>query len=191
VTRRLTLFPPARDAAVTFRCTSCGNCCRDLRVAVTHRDVSRLMQATSEPSDALVEWLAPHEVDMRREPDPFVELDVGPRLLVLVQRAGACRFLSAELCCGVYEARPYDCRLYPFDVDATGVSFLSLTECEHETDALESVNALEHEENQRSRELAEYRELVARWNRLARHRRRFRHRARRATEFLSFVGRSS
>jgi Fe-S-cluster containining protein len=159
-----------------------------LRVAVTHRDLLRLMRATGEPSEALAEWLAPNEVDLSREPEPFVELDVGPRLLVLVQRAGACRFLSNDLRCSVYEARPSDCRLYPFDVDATGVSLLNLTECEHETDASHSVNALEHEENQRSRELAEYRELVGRWNRLARHRRRLQHRARGATEFLSFSG---
>ena len=130
---------------------------------------------------------------MSGDAGPFVELDVGRRLLVLAQREGACRFLDPALRCGVYAARPQDCRVFPFDVQrseegARQVQLLNLTRCDYAEEGAESVERLEREMDERDRELAEYRELTARWNRLARHRRRLKHRARSGSEFFAFVG---
>lgn len=91
-----------------FSCSSCGRCCRELRVPLTLADAQRL------PTSALA-WLGPEDVDMTGEPESFVLLPEGRRLLVLAQRDGACTFLSDDKC-GVYARRPSACRLYPFDV---------------------------------------------------------------------------
>ena len=102
---------------LAFRCTGCGNCCRNLRVALTAADLSRLSAATGQPATALVEWLAPEAVDMTGEPSSFVELGEGRRLMVLAQQAGACVLLGPDDRCRAYDARPLDCRAFPFDFE--------------------------------------------------------------------------
>jgi Fe-S-cluster containining protein len=179
-----------------FRCTSCGNCCRELRVALTHHDLARLQTATGEAAENLVDWLAPDEVDMTGEPASFVELREGRRLMVLGKRNGACRFLDETLRCQVYGARPSDCRLYPFAIEARAdaltakLALLELVPCENGHDGAENAEQLGAADLERWAELEAYQVLVARWNRLARHRQRLGHRARGGREFLEFLGRS-
>ncbi len=68
---------------LTFVVTGCGNCCKSLRVAVTCFDVARLAASTAVLPRELVTWIAPDHVDMTGEPESFVELSEGRRLLVL------------------------------------------------------------------------------------------------------------
>ncbi len=187
-----------------FRCTGCGNCCKSLRVPVTHSDVARLSQALCRSAHSLVDWLRPDEVDMTNEPGAWVELGIGRRLMVLAHAGGGCHLLDAENRCSAYTARPADCRLFPFDVErdehgrAVKLGRLHLDGCGDElastslpiTDASKSEDPDELFERDRARwgELAEYQAVVANWNRLVRHRRRFRRRAGNAGEFLAFVG---
>jgi Fe-S-cluster containining protein len=179
-----------------FRCTGCGSCCRTLRAAVTHHDVQRLAAATGTPAREFVAWLAPDEVDMTGEPETFVELAAGRRLMVLAQRAGesACTFLGTNDLCRVHAARPRDCELFPFDaeLDETGrlvrLPLLPTTACEGDFEGANDAHALALAHARRERELAEYRAHVATWNRLAARRRRFRHAVGGAADFLTFVG---
>jgi Fe-S-cluster containining protein len=186
---------------LAFRCTGCGNCCKTLRVAATRHDVGRLVRATAEPCASLVDWLGPDAVDMAGEPESFVELPVGRRLMVLAQRADgtACRWLDSADRCSVYAARPQDCRMYPFHLERLSesvhpgtlrvrLSLLSLTDCDYERDGHAEVRRLLREDGERSRELAEYQQVVARWNRLQRHRRRLRRPLGSAAEFFAFCG---
>jgi Fe-S-cluster containining protein len=175
-----------------FRCTGCGNCCRALRVAVTASDVARLMAATGKAPTELVEWLAPSAVDMTGEPDSFVELSQGRRLMVLAQTDGACRLLDASDRCTVYAARPLDCQAFPFDFEpsrptALRLQLLPLSGCDHAQDGQQDRAALEAVDAQRWRELSTYQQQVGVWNRLARHRRRLGHRVGSAAEFLAFA----
>ncbi len=189
---------PSRAALpnLGFRCTGCGSCCRTLRAAVTHHDVSRLTAATGLPARDFVAWLAPDEVDMTGEPDAFVELAAGRRLMVLAQRAGgaACTFLGADELCRVHAARPRDCELWPFDPEldeAGGLARLPLlptTACEADFEGANDAHELARAHARRERELAEYRARVATWNRFAARRRRFRHPVGDAAAFLAFVG---
>lgn len=182
----------ANEAAVlTFRCTSCGACCRQLRVALTAHDVLRLAEATGLPVAELVEWLSPDAVDMEGEPQAFVELDVGRRLLVLAQSGDACRLLGPDERCQAYAARPRDCRMFPFDVakpDSVGqrrLALLPLTDCAYERDGNQQREQLLAEEAARSQELADYQAFVASWNRRAWHRRRLHRGSGPAEQFLS------
>lgn len=178
---------------LVFRCTGCGACCKTLRVAVTHVDLARLHAATGTPVTELVAWLTPDDVDMTGEPETFVELNVGRRLMVLAQRDGACVLLDTDNRCGAYAARPRDCELFPFapDLDATGaierLELLPFLACEAAWDGKTEAGALAAAHARRERELAEYRARVATWNQLARRRRRFRHAVGDGTAFLAFL----
>jgi len=175
---------------LAFRCTSCGNCCRALRVAVTGRDVARLASATARPWSELVEWLAPDEVDMRGEPQSFVELREGRRLMVLAQRGGACVLLGPDELCQAYAARPRDCRAYPFDFEPANdgrrrLTLLPLDGCEYAEDGHNDEAALAEQDAERWRELALYQASVAAWNRKVWHRRRLHKRVFDAEDFLA------
>ncbi|HYJ09642.1 MAG TPA: YkgJ family cysteine cluster protein [Polyangiaceae bacterium] len=179
---------------LSFRCTGCGNCCRNLRVAVTAADVARLSTATGKSPAALVEWLAPEAVDMTGEPSSFVEFGQGRRLMVLAQQAGACALLAADDRCSAYDARPLDCRAFPFDFDdadaATGRRRLRLLPhagCDHAQDGKQDATALAALDALRWRELGDYQVRVHSWNRLARQRRRLGHRLGSVEAFLGYA----
>jgi Fe-S-cluster containining protein len=182
-----------------FRCTACGNCCRDLRAAVTALDVARLAAATGLAPSALVDWLAPDAVDMTGEPESFVELGEGRRLMVLRQRDGACMQLGSDNRCGAYAARPRDCRAFPFDFSAPAASpdaprrlallplpSVPLGRCDYAVDGANDEAALELEDQARWAELRDYQALVARWNRRAWHRRRLHRSGGDAAQFLAY-----
>lgn len=181
--------------ALAFRCTACGNCCRNLRVAVTGLDVARLAAATGSAPSALVTWLAPDAVDMTGEPESFVELAEGRRLLVLAQRAGSCQLLGTDNRCAAYAARPRDCRAFPFDFETvpTGphevrrLALLPLHDCEYASDGHNDERELDVADRARWSELRDYQALVARWNRRAWHRRRLHQSVGHAAEFLAIA----
>jgi Fe-S-cluster containining protein len=50
-----------------FGCNGCGDCCRTLGVALTHRDLVRLTSVIREPVETLVDWLPPEVVDLDAE----------------------------------------------------------------------------------------------------------------------------
>jgi Fe-S-cluster containining protein len=176
-----------------FRCTGCGECCRKLRAAVTDRDLERLVRFTQKSAEALIEWLAPDGVDMTGEPESFVELAEGRRLMALKQCAGACVFLGDDGRCSVHAARPADCRLYPFDVTdaerSREIRLLPLADwCARAMDGDNPRAEVLSDDRSRWSELAAYQARLATWNRLARHRKRLGHRPRTAREFLEFLG---
>lgn len=176
-----------------FACNGCGDCCRRLRVALTHRDLERLTRALRVPAASLVAWLAPDAVDPSEAPSDFALLPEGPRLMVLAQDSGACRLLDGDARCAAYDARPLDCRLYPFVIGrdarrrAARLSLFDEAGCGERHEQAESFAALDRVDAERFAELEEYRTLVERWNRFARHRERLRHRALSEPEFLAFL----
>jgi Fe-S-cluster containining protein len=153
-----------------------------------------LARATGSAPDQLVEWLAPDAVDMSGEPQSFVELSSGRRLMVLAQRGGGCSLLAADDSCLAYSARPRDCQAYPFDVersaDASGkrrLSLLPLRDCRYAEDGVGDRASLESTDDARFRELVSYQHLVARWNRQAFHRRRLGKAVGAGSAFLAFA----
>lgn len=156
--------------------------------------MARLAAATGAAPAALVTWLAPDAVDMTGEPESFVELSEGRRLMVLRQHDGACELLGADNRCRAYAARPQDCRAFPFDFDEPShrpgprhLTLLPLDGCEYALDGHNDAAMLDAQDRARWSELRDYQALVARWNRRARHRRRLHHPIGPATDFLSFA----
>lgn len=165
-----------------FDCTACGHCCHDFRVPVTDADVRRLATAVaaSETLDGILEWLAPQQVDMTGEPETFVILPEGRRLLVLRHHDGACALLRGKLC-SVHPARPRSCQLYPWDVTLGrrgGVRRLQLLHeyppCEATFDGYVAPQRLAEQKRWERSEIADYVRLVTAWNRAQERRRRLR-----------------
>ena len=107
---------------VRFRCHSCGHCCRDLAVLPTPFDVQRITLHTGRNPLKFLEFLTPEEVEEVEEDDP-TWLDVnGQRYMMALYRDEdtGCTFLEQDTyLCGIYEARPILCRLYPFKIEET------------------------------------------------------------------------
>ena len=179
-----------------FRCTGCGHCCRDLRVPLTHADVRRLVDATGRPASQIVAWLPTSEVDLTGEPGSLVLLDHpgGHALMALAQEGGACTFLAADERCGVYSARPGNCRLYPFSASfgrRGGIRRLRLlagTDCDYARDGHNDVHELRAADELRWAEHRSYLAQISRWNRAQRHRALLGRRLHGAREFLAYLG---
>lgn len=186
--------------ALAFRCTGCGNCCRDLHVALTGADLLRLVAATGRPGADLVAFLAPDDVDMSGEPDGFVELREGRRLMVLRRENDACHLLGADQRCTAYDARPRDCAAFPFEIeapapDAAGalapqvrrLELLRPERCEAAFDGQNDPRTVAATDALREEELRAYRGQVATYNRQVARRRRFGHSIRDAQGFVDFL----
>jgi Fe-S-cluster containining protein len=180
-----------------LRCANCPACCRTVRVPLTHYDVSRLVAATSFDVEQIVEWLKPDDIDMSGEPESFVELNDGRRLLVLRHNVGACLFLSPKGCCAFYNARPATCAAYPFSIERKeGISQLTLLSdapCSQDS-AIERIRESEERAaawcaaGRVEEELRDYLKKVAQWNRQQHRRKLARRLPRNAFAYFEFLG---
>ena len=179
-----------------FRCTGCGNCCRDLRVPLTVADLRRLVAASLLPAAQLVDWLPTHAVDLTGEPGSLVVLDATRALSVmtLAQRERACIFLGADQRCSVYTARPGNCRVFPFAASfgrRGGVRRLRLlqgTDCAHERDGHNDPHALREADALRWTEHRHTLEQIRLWNRAQRRRTLLGRPLHGAQQFFDFLG---
>jgi Fe-S-cluster containining protein len=175
-----------------FRCTECGECCRRHRVPVTDSDLLRLTRATGKRAPEFVEWLAPANVDMTGEPECFVELRQGRRLLVLAMRDGACQFFDGR--CKVYSARPASCRTFPLEATlgtsdrVVHLHMLPDAACTGAFDGSPDEPGIAARHRIRTEELAHYAERVAVWNKRQRLRRMLGRLAERDVAFFRFLG---
>jgi Fe-S-cluster containining protein len=94
-------LPSFAARGLRFECTRCGGCCRG--------------RGSVEVSDSEIEQLAGHlglpADDFRRD---YTRPIRKGRLRLENQRNRDCVFFSADRGCTVYEARPDQCRSYPF-----------------------------------------------------------------------------
>jgi Fe-S-cluster containining protein len=166
---------------------------------LTHHDLARILARTALSVDALVEWLAPDDVDMSGEPESFVELNWGRRLLVLRHEGDGCRFLAPEGHCRIYDERPASCAAYPFTLEREGTlepaplallhdapcdlsaAWSRLQDQDAESEARRAVERVESE-------LRDYVARVAEWNRQQRRRKWLRRLPQRDADFMTFLG---
>lgn len=179
-------------ATVSCTCRTCPNCCKVVRVPVTQHDLAQLTRHAAQPVETFVEWLAPDEIDMTGEPETFVMLDVGRRLMVLRHERGGCILLRSDGLCSQYVARPAACAAYPFaladaigDAEPRRLFVLPDSPCgDSVTDGGSLARAaVECVEN----ELVEYVKLIEAWNRRQKRRRLAGHRPQSAAAFFDFL----
>jgi Fe-S-cluster containining protein len=115
----------AEEMDIHFSCTSCGNCCRNLRVPLTVAEASAWLErghAVELLMDALP-WadettsLDGDAYALYRRDRAFPAHSGGVPVHITVtltaQFEGACPNLAADLRCTIYEDRPLACRIYP------------------------------------------------------------------------------
>lgn len=177
-----------------FRCTGCGNCCRDPLLPVTDADLLRIVEHTGLAASELVKWIDRHGIDLPGEPESFVTLRHGRRVMVLRHVHGHCRFLGADDRCTIYEARPLGCRIFPFDPDfnregeLVRLRMIDATECPYERDGKNSKTKIRALYYKSEAERSQYEAKVAEWNREQRARIRKGQAAATAAEYLAFLG---
>ncbi len=93
---------PWYDAGLRFGCTQCGNCCK------SHGEYAYIYLMEPE-----VEAIAEHlGLDVETFRARHTEIDED--WTIIKTTAPACPFLEEDNRCGIYEARPVQCRTWPF-----------------------------------------------------------------------------
>ena len=155
---------------LNFRCTCCGQCCREPIVLVTDEDVKRVMKHTGQPASKVAAFYPPDEIEWSLDNRGWIQLNSGPSIMGLVRTEEGCQYLQEDDRCGIYEHRPVTCRRYPFDVEFDSNEELSLlsispsVECPYELDGRNTraqIKALVDWEDEEERP---YFDLVDKWN---------------------------
>lgn len=177
-----------------FRCTGCGNCCKDPLLPLTDEDLARLVSHTGSDPMSLVKFITREEIDMDHEPEGFALLRQGKRVMVLKHVQGRCIYLGPDERCSVYAERPLGCRVFPLDptFSRSGklvrLQLIQATECPYELDGHNPIRALASLNQLYDGAMLRYRAKIADWNRLQRRRKRQGQAAQTARDFLAFLG---
>ena len=181
-------------ALLAFRCTGCGNCCKEPLLPLTDADVRRISRKTGDTATDIVRWVDRHGIDMEDEPEAFVMLRQGKRVMVLRHERGGCRYLGTDNRCTIYSSRPLGCRIYPFDPDFSPkgklvrLKIVKATECPYELDGDNDPDELRELDDRYQKAHWDYNDKVAEWNRTQADRKRAGYAAQTAREFLGFLG---
>jgi Fe-S-cluster containining protein len=177
-----------------FRCTGCGNCCKEPLLPLTDGDVRRIAARTGDAPSDFVVWIDRDGIDMDDEPEAFIKLRQGKRVMVLRHERGGCRYLGKDNRCSIYESRPLGCRIYPFDPGfkkdgkLKHLKIVKATECPYELDGKNDVDDLRELDTQYQAAHKAFNEKIAEWNRVQARRKRGGKAAQTSREFFEFLG---
>jgi len=156
---------------LNFRCTCCGNCCREPIVLVTDEDIRRIMAHTAEPPEDVVQFYGPEDVAWGKRKPGWIKFESGRRIMGLRRSRQGCHYLGADERCTIYERRPVTCRRYPFDVsldkqqEIQGLSISKSVECPYDLDGYMTLGEIKALCVWEEAEDAPYYEKVRAWNR--------------------------
>ncbi len=179
---------------LNFRCTGCGNCCKDPLLPLTDEDIQRIVARTGDKVSDIAQIVDKTAIDMGDEPEAFVNLRQGRRVLVLRHARGRCIYLGDDDRCTIYEDRPLGCRVYPLDPEFNNkkklrrLTLIKATECPHDMDGHVEVETLYSLQQKYWKAHEVYYAKVAAWNKEQTRRRRAGRAAQTAREFFSFLG---
>jgi uncharacterized protein len=155
-----------------FRCTSCGNCCRDTVVCITDADVRRIVDGTGRSPVEFVRFYTHDEISMSANDSLWVKFNDQKAVMGLRSIQDRCVFLDNETnLCTIYEHRPVTCRDHPFNVafsDTGAVEKISLSrivKCLHAWDGAISRRELRKVQTWNERQEENYLTKVRKWNR--------------------------
>ena len=131
-----------------FRCTCCGNCCREPIVLVTDEDIRRIIAHTHQNPLEVVDFYTPEDVEWDTDQPGWIHLKSGLQIMGLRRNDQGCQYLGEDDLCTIYEYRPVTCRRYPFDVemDESGaIQLLGISksvECPYERDGYHTLGEI-------------------------------------------------
>jgi Fe-S-cluster containining protein len=141
-----------------------------------------------------VRWVSSAQIDLDDEPEAFVRLRAGKRVMTLRHDKTGCIFLDSEMRCSVYEHRPLGCRVFPFDAlfdrgkNLRRLELIQATECPYELTGKQSVSRLRQQQQAFLDEVDAYQAKVAAFNALQARRVRAGRALMTSTGFLHFLG---
>lgn len=177
-----------------FRCTGCGNCCKDPLLPLTDEDVARIQQRTGQEPENFVRWVDRNGIDMDDEPEAFVRLRQGKRVMVMRQGRGGCHFLGADDRCTIYASRPLGCRVFPFDPTFSKqgklrrLQLIQATDCQYELDGSNDPVAIRELQARHDAATQRYQQRIATWNKQQVSRKRQGRAVQTVKDFLGFLG---
>jgi Fe-S-cluster containining protein len=180
---------------LSFRCTGCGNCCKEPLLPLTDFDVKRIAARTGDAPKDFVTWVDRQGIDMDDEPEGFVILKQGKRVMTLRHERGGCRYLDEEDRCSIYTSRPVGCRIFPFDPTfgkkdgkLRRLTLIQAADCKYELDGKNSVPEIKKLSEQHEETTHAYQDRIAEWNSVQTKRKRSGKSAQTAREFFAFLG---
>lgn len=183
------------ERLLRFRCAGCGNCCKEPVLPLTNEDARRITDATGDAPRDFVKFLPSSAIAMDHEPEAFLQLRQGRRVMTLRQVGGRCRYLSPDDRCSIYEARPLGCRVFPLnatfgkrDGKLRRLTLIQATTCEYELDGRQSVPKLRALARDYEAANARWHLWIREWNRGQAARRRRGLAARPASALFAFLG---
>ncbi|MCZ6632336.1 MAG: YkgJ family cysteine cluster protein [bacterium] len=153
-----------------FRCTCCGNCCREPIVLVTDEDIRRVIHRTGQKAAEVVDFYKPSEIAWGKDQPGWIQLKVGLRIMGLRRTEEGCQYLGEDDLCTIYEHRPVTCRRYPFDVEfgeKGEIQLLSISnsvECPYELDGYQTLGEIKALCTWEEEEENPYYEKIEAWN---------------------------
>jgi Fe-S-cluster containining protein len=177
-----------------FRCTQCGNCCKDPLLPLTDLDIRRITRHTGEATRDLVRWVDRNGIDMDDEPEAFVMLRQGKRVMVLRHEGGGCRYLGSDDRCTIYGHRPLGCRVFPFDPTFSDsgklrrLKLIDATDCKYELDGQNDLDKIRDLQQTHAAATRAYQAKVASWNASQKERKKLGRRPQTAADFFLFLG---
>ena len=175
------------EELLKFRCTGCGNCCKETIVMITDHDVRRIVDGTGKAPREFVRFFGEGEIRMTKRHPFWVRLATRRVVMGLRWGRNRCLLLDKEDRCTVYEHRPLACREHPFNITVsesgavTNLSLSKVVDCPHELDGHVTKKELRAISKWNEDESGEYQGHVKDWNR-----RRTGGRSR--TDFMEFLG---
>jgi Fe-S-cluster containining protein len=162
---------PNWERYLSFRCTGCGNCCRETFILVSDEDLRRIEDGTGRRAAEFVRFVGHDDIAMDKSHPYWVKFDSGRKVMTLRWRRGsACTFLGPDNRCGVYDHRPTVCRQHPFNVTRgeTGaierISLSRLVKCPHDWDGHTTRRELAAIDRDLDREGWAYMDKIEAWN---------------------------
>lgn len=155
---------------LNFRCTCCGNCCREPIVLITDQDIRRIQAHTDQPASDIAAFYKPSEIAWEKHQPGWIFLKSGRRIMGLKRTEEGCQYLGDDDMCTIYEHRPVTCRRYPFDLelDETGnIELLSISQsvdCPYELDGENSLKEIKALADWEEEEENPYFEKLESWN---------------------------
>ena len=154
-----------------FRCTGCGNCCRDTVVCITDGDIKRIVDETGKSPLEFVRFYAHNEISMSTSDPLWVKFNDQKAVMALRSIEDRCVFLDDKTnFCTIYEHRPVTCRDHPFNVtfSETGavekISLAKIVKCPHAWDGNISRRELRKVQTWNERQEELYLKKVREWN---------------------------
>ena len=117
----------ALAGSIRFSCTKCGHCCHNLNLPLTWNEaiawleeggkVDIYCEADLWPSEPSAEDLRAAHRKRRSFQAACGATHVRITAIFVAAISGACKNLTSEMTCGIYDRRPLVCRIYPAEIN--------------------------------------------------------------------------